>query len=55
MQVGIFDIFLTLVPMGPILVSIDETFSRNQYQAKYPYGALASRVMLGDKLNTSNF
>ena len=23
MQVGIFDIFLALVPMGPILVSID--------------------------------
>ena len=36
MQVGIFDIFLALVPMAPILVSIDATFSRNQYQAKYP-------------------
>ena len=24
--------------MGPILVSIDTTFSRNQYQGDYPYG-----------------
>ena len=38
MQVGIFDIFLTLVSMGPILVSVDATFSRNQYQANYPDG-----------------
>ena len=38
MQVRIFDIFLALVPMGPILVFIDATFSRNQYQGEYPYG-----------------
>ena len=38
-KIGIFDIFLALVPMGPILVSIDATFSRNQYQGEYPYGA----------------
>ena len=38
MQVGIFDIFLALVLMGPILVSIDATFSRNQYQGEYQYG-----------------
>ena len=31
MQVEIYDIFLALVPMGPIIVSIDATFSRNQY------------------------
>ena len=31
MQIGIFDIFLALVSMGPILVSIDATFSINQY------------------------
>ena len=40
MQVGIFDIFLALVPMGPILVSIDAKFSRNQYQGGFPYGGL---------------
>ena len=38
MQVRIFDIFLALVPLGSILVSIDATFSRNQYQGEYPYG-----------------
>ena len=38
MQVGIFDILLALVPMGPILFSIDAIFSRNQYQEEYPYG-----------------
>ena len=37
MQVGICNIFLALVPMGRILVSIDTTFSTNQYQAKYPH------------------
>ena len=41
MQVGIFDIFLALVSMGLFLFSIDTTFSRNQYQAKYPYGDIA--------------
>ena len=41
MQVGIFDIFLTLVPMGLILVSIDATFSRNQYQGEYIHGVNA--------------
>ena len=44
MQVGIFDIFLALVPMGPILVSIDATFSRNQYQREYPYGVIRKCV-----------
>ena len=46
MQVGIFDIFLALVPMGPILVSIDETFPRNQYRREYPYSALCERYLI---------
>ena len=29
MQLGIFDKFLALVPMGPILVNIDATFAIN--------------------------
>ena len=40
MQVGIFDIFLALVPMRPIFVSIDATFSRNQYRGEYPYDVI---------------
>ena len=28
--------------MGPILVSINATFSKNQYQAKYPHGEMGS-------------
>ena len=55
MQVGIFDIFLALVLMGPILVSIDATFSRNQYQGEYLYGAfyfsLVTPLFLFSKLS----
>ena len=60
MQVEIFDIFLALVPMGPILVSIDATFSRNQYQGEYPYGGSSaiSTFVLGNctflKIDTSD-
>ena len=44
MHVGIFDIFLALFLMEPILASIDATFSRNQYQGEYPYGDSVSQM-----------
>ena len=43
MQVGFFYIFLALALMGPTLVSIDATFSRNQYQGEYPNGGMSKK------------